>query len=554
MSDRYPVPPPPMRPGSSRTGKALLLALGHVLNLLLGIALSSGLSWTLPDRGLYGAFQQVLLIYSILAGPLAVGLPNAVFHFLPRLDPPAQRAFLRITHLALAGTGTLLAGALWIGADQVGVLMDSPDLPPMIRTWSPLAAFLLPQMLLEPALICQSRLPTLVALQVAIRAAIAMSVLVPLWLGASLLTGIGTWVVTGILIQIVAMGLVFRPLRGVTPRWPPGLGREVVRFVAPITAVTVLSPLAMMGDKALVSALFGAAAYGIYLNGSSLISLAYSVVLKAQGILLADFSRLVHRGQRDELAQLWRRATMKMGLVLFPMSAGMAAAAPDVVRILYSERYLESAPVMRLVSLGLLFRVLLSSPALQAFGRSGWYASSTFLSAAVAPLSVLVLGSSLGLGIHGAALGYTVTEIVHGAWQLVLIRRVLRFPLRHVLPVGRLLGLALWAQASAWGTLGLLAALFPDWGPWVRLPIGGPAFLAVFLAGGLMWGLVRLDEDLAPLLRLVRVPEHWLSRLSRLQPRWGRPTTARIPGPNPCPSEESSDRGASQDPDLPGPS
>jgi len=510
-------------PGSSRTAKALLLALGHVLNLLLGIALSSGLSWTLPDRSLYGAFQQVLLVYSILAGPLAVGLPNAVFHFLPRLDPPEQKAFLRSTHLVLAGTGALLSLALWFGADPIGVLMESPDLPPMLRAWSPLAAFLLPQMLLEPILICQSRLPLLVALQVAIRAAIAASVLVPLWLGADLITGIGTWVISGILLQVVASWLVFRPLWGIPARGRRGLGREVGRFVLPIAAVTLISPLALMGDKALVSALFGAAAYGIYLNGSSLISLAYTVVLKAQGILLADFSGLVHGGRREELALLWRRATMKMGLVLFPLSAGMAAAAPDVVRILYSERYLDSAPVMRLVSLGLLFRVLLSSPALQAFGRSGWYASGTVISAVVAPLSVFLLGSSLGLGILGAALGYTLTEAVHGAWQLLLIRRVLGFPIRQVLPVRRLVGLALWAHGSAWGTLGLLVAAVPSFSPWVRLLAGGPAFLAAFLGGGLATGLVRLDEDLTPLLRLARVPEPWVARLGRLQPRSGPP-------------------------------
>ncbi|HOU53180.1 MAG TPA: oligosaccharide flippase family protein [Myxococcota bacterium] len=514
--------PPGGPPGSSRTAKALLLALGHLLNLLLGIALSSGLSWTLTDRGLYGAFQQVLLVYSILAGPLAVGLPNAVFHFLPRLPPPEQKAFLRATHLALAGSGAILAVLLWVGADWIGTWMDSPDLPPMIRTFSPLAAFLLPQMLLEPILICQSRLPLLVALQVTIRAAIAASVLVPLWAGADLITGIGTWVLSGILLQVLAMGLVFRPLRGVRAQGRPGLGREVVRFVAPIAVVTLISPLALMGDKALVSALFGAAAYGIYLNGSSLISLAYTVVLKAQGILLADFSGLAHGGRREELARLWRRATMKMGLVLFPLSAGMAAAAPDVVRILYSDRYLDSAPVMRLVSLGLLFRVLLSSPALQAFGRSGWYASGTVLSAVVAPVSVFVLGSSLGLGLLGAALGYTLTEAVHGAWQVLLIRRVLRFPIRQVLPVGRLVGLALWAHASAWGTLGLLIRTAPDWSPWVRLLVGGPAFLAAFLGGSLASGLLRAAEDLAPLLRLARVPEEWIAWLDRRTPRQGR--------------------------------
>jgi len=519
MSDRIPDGPPGGRRGSSRTGKALLLALGHALNLLLGIALSSGLSWTLPDRSLYGAFQQVLLVYSILAGPLAVGLPNAVFHFLPRLDPPGQKAFLRAAHLVLAGTGALLSAFLFLGADWIAVLVDSPDLPPMLRTWCPLAAFLLPQMLLEPVLICQSRLPLLVALQVTLRAAIAGSVLVPLWLGADLTTGIATWVVSGIALQVLATVLVFRPLRGVAPRPRAGLGREVARFVAPIAAVTMISPLALMGDKALVSAIFGAAAYGIYLNGSSLISLAYSVVLKAQGILLADFSGLVHAGRREELAVLWRRATMKMGLVLFPLSAGMAAAAPDVVRVLYSDRYLDSAPVMRLVSLGLVFRVVLSSPALQAFGRSGWYASGTVISAVVAPLSVFLLGSFLGLGLPGAAAGYALTEAVHGAWQLLLIRRVLRFPVRQVLPVGRLVGLALWAYVSAWGTLGLLVEAVPGWHPWVRLLAGGPAFLVAFLVGGLAWRLVRLAEDLAPLLRLARIPDRFISRLDRFRAR-----------------------------------
>ena len=96
-----PDPAAPHAPAASRTSKAILLAVSQVLNMGLGMVLSSGLAWTLTDRSLYGAFQQILLIYSVLAGPLAVGLPDAVYYFLPRLDPSRRKGFLVAAHLAL---------------------------------------------------------------------------------------------------------------------------------------------------------------------------------------------------------------------------------------------------------------------------------------------------------------------------------------------------------------------------------------------------------------------------------------------------------------------
>jgi O-antigen/teichoic acid export membrane protein len=512
-----PVPGPSAAPAASRTSKAILLAFSQVLNMGLGLVLSSGLAWMLPDRSVYGSFQQLLLIYSVLAGPMAVGLPDAVYYFLPRLDPARRKAFLVAAHLALLTTGAVVSAILFFGADLIAARFGSEHLAPLLRVFFPLPLFLLPQMILDPTLVCQSRLFTMTILQATSRAMTAAAVLIPVFLGADLGAGVFAWVLAGAVAETVAVFVIFRPLRDVRPSWRPGMGREIVRFTAPIVGATLLAPLALMGDKLLVSALFGAATYAIYVNGTYAVSLAYTFLLRAMAVLIADFSGMIHAGRWDDLVALWGRASFKAALVLFGIAGAISGGADEVVRVLFSERYLESVDVMRIAILGVLPRVLFCSSILQAMGRTGWYASITVVAVFTGPLSVILFGYVLDMGPVGAALGYVVGEYLHSAWQVGLVKYVIRQSPMRVYPVGRLVALAVWALATGYGSFFLVRTLMPEPLPAIlRLATGGLLFAALYGLGILRFGIARFDTEVAPMMRLVRLnPDRvpaWLRR------------------------------------------
>jgi len=407
----------------------------------------------------------------------------------------------------------VLSATMFFGADLIASGFDSPHLAPMLRVYFPLPLFALPQMLVDPILVCQSRLPLMVGLQLATRIASAAGVLIPTFLGYDLTVGLFLWVLLTAALEVLTVALLFRPLRSVRAAWRPGLSREILAFVLPIAGITLLAPFALAGDKMLVSALFGAATYAIYINGTYAVSLSYTIIVRAQAILLADFSHLSARGHRDEMAALWRRASFKTALVLFAVVGAVVAGADDIVRVLFSERYADSADVMRIAVVGVVPRILLTSPALQAEGRSGWYASITAVASVLSPACVVFFGWVLDLGAVGAAMGYVAGEFLHATWQVGLIRWVLKERPSRVLPFGRLAALAAWAGTSGLAAFGGASWLLPGIPAIARLAVAGAVFGPLYLAGSLALRIATFDDDLAPLLRLARIP-------ARVVPGW----------------------------------
>ena len=115
-----------------RTSKAFLLAAARMANILLGLALAATLS-RLLDKPVYGAFQQVVLIYMLTSTAFVVGLPQSVFYFLPRYQGTDRKTFAFGTLLLLAGQGGLISLGLYFGADIIGRFLNSPLLPAMLR-------------------------------------------------------------------------------------------------------------------------------------------------------------------------------------------------------------------------------------------------------------------------------------------------------------------------------------------------------------------------------------------------------------------------------------
>jgi O-antigen/teichoic acid export membrane protein len=495
----------------SRTAKAGGLALSQVMNLALGLALSAGLSWTIPDRALYGAFQQLVLIYSVLAGPLSVGLPNAVYYFLPRLDPAGRKAFLAAAHGVLFLSGGIVSAMLFFGADVIAARFGSEHLAPLLRVYFPLPLFIMPRMILDPILITQSRVPLLVALQVGTRLVTVLAVLVPTWLGMELSAGIFLWVVFAAASEVLSLVFVFRPFRGIIPTWKPGLTGEIFRFTAPIAAITLVSPIALSGDRLLTSSLFGAAIYAVYANGTYAVSMSLTVVMKASSVLIADLNHLIAAGRNSEARLVWGRASFKTAFVLFAAIGLALGGAEDIVTVLFSSKYIDSAVVMRLSILAVVPRILFVSSVLQAAGRTGWYSSVTLVACITNPGAVLLFGHVLGLGAPGAALGYAVGEWIHGGYQIFLMKRVLGesplavFPVRRLaslLALAALLGPAIWVV----GSLLLPGGEFPI----LRLISLAAVFGAVYVLAALGLRIARYREDIAPLLRMARIPETWI--------------------------------------------
>jgi len=257
--------------------------------------------------------------------------------------------------------------------------------------------------------------------------------------------------------------------RPVLPAWPGWReARRRWREARSLGASIVVLRVMLNVDLLLLGVLAAPETAGNYAAASRVIFLVVIAVEVLWGALLPRLSRLASRSP----AGFRRSFNRYLGLLtagLLPVSLGGALLGPELMALLYGDRFPDAGGVFRVlaVSYGLLAGGTYLGSALVAADRQRAYFPPLVTGALVALVGNLLLIPRLGAG--GAALGMLAAHGVLAAMMIGLHRRTFDRAL------GRLLLLLLPA-------LGALAAVVATSGGWPTVPriaMGGAAYVAV---------------------------------------------------------------------------
>jgi PST family polysaccharide transporter len=121
--------------------------------------------------------------------------------------------------------------------------------------------------------------------------------------------------------------------------------REMLRFGFPLSMRTLADKLSRSWDNLLVSRLFGNHVMGQYALAYNLADVTGQVSEYISDVLLPSLSRLDPARQKLALP----RITAMMGLVLFPIIAGLAVVAPLAVDALLAAEWASVAPMLAIL-------------------------------------------------------------------------------------------------------------------------------------------------------------------------------------------------------------
>ena len=225
------------------------------------------------------------------------------------------------------------------------------------------------------------------------------------------LTTLGTW--------WAARGLPAAAVR----RWrfDPRLARELIRFGLVVGMATLGAMFLTQLDNFLVGTFVGLAALGFY-------DRAYRTAQWPANLLNVVVNRgafYTYARLRDDPARLHRTGTMLLWLILMggiPLAIAVAIAAPELITVLYGDRWLPVAPILRLLVVYSVCRPLWDNAAslFTALGRPGLNtvftaAQAVILAAAGLPLTLLwqTTGTALAMGLaFGLGLALTYREVL----------------------------------------------------------------------------------------------------------------------------------------------
>jgi O-antigen/teichoic acid export membrane protein len=464
----------------------ILAFLAEALALPIGILIAALLTKHLGAGG-YGLFTLAAtlviwiesLIVSLFAGA-TVKLVSEAAEWRP-----VATAALRL--YTITGVGAMIV--LWVLASPIAILLNEPALANLLSIYA---------VDIPVSCLVHAHRSILIGTGGFTQRALASMVrFMARYCFVALLVGLGLAVPGAILgyvgASVVELMLIRRYVR------PTLLGRcefplhKFRGYTTPLFLSNLSLSLFERLDLLMIQWLGGRAEFaGIYGVAQTLSTAPGIVTAAVAPLLLSSQSRMLQAGQQGQARDMGREA-LRAATWLFPMSAAVAGAAPEIVAWIYGKSFSSAALPFGILILGQTALVMRSviTTSLIAAGRPAF---SSTLAAPLVPLAMvghLVLIPHLGslgasLVTAGVAVLGVLAAVVAGYHVLGLL------PPPVTLARGLLLcGLAYFAAAS-WPAPGLLLL--------VKLPL---------LAVGVMLGFVVLGEFTARDLELVRDMLRW---------------------------------------------
>jgi lipopolysaccharide exporter len=360
--------------------------------------------------------------------------------------------------------GLACLAVIWILAPAVAALFRAPTLPPILRAlgvsfvfmgWSMTGLGLLRRQL-------RFRILSVISMGAYIFGYLVVGV------GLALL-GAGVWSLVAASVASTAIQAVWQyavvrhPLRPVL-RWQPY--RAVCSYGARLSGAHVMNYIGGNLDTFTVSRVASAAALGQYTRAYYLVyqPLGNYVAQALTNVLFSALSRI-----QQDLARL-RRAYLSVlslgNLVLFPICAGIAVAAQELVQVVLGPQWGLAVGLVPWFALAGGCNVASQLTQLLADARAELNRSLAVQTAYILGLAVLILLALpfLSHGVWVIAAAVAAAETLRYVGYLALARRVLRLPLKrvalaHAPAAFASAGVALVVAATRWAIIGHAPAL-----------------------------------------------------------------------------------------------
>jgi len=455
----------------SRTFKAGLLASGRFLTTCATLAILAVLARVLTVRD-YATYRQTILAYQFAAPLLALGLPQALYYFLPG-EKRRARAVLLENLLLLSGMGAVFSLFLLLGGNKLlASRFHNPALAKTLIIFAPYPLFMLPASALSACLMARDRFKQVPVFNVVSR--LLMLVLVVtgclVWRtpSAALMATVGS----AAIVLFPAVKLMLASCKEGSARPTTSGMWTLLRYSVPVGIAGMLGAISLSLDKVIVSSMCTAEEFAVYANGAIEIPLIGIITGSVMAVILPDMVRSFKRNEPAEIVSLWQRSMAKCLMLLAPVMVFILVMAPQIMRVLFSSRYSGSSYPFRVYALMLPLRATSFGSVLMATGHPKLvtlYVGACVLFNAV--LSVLLVGA---LGPIGAAWATALSEYLGAALATVMIVRILREPISRIIEwkrLGRILasvsvpalvivGLGHYMPRSDMGTLLISGLLF----------------------------------------------------------------------------------------------
>lgn len=443
-------------------------AIDYALQFLLPIVLVRSLD---PDE--FGQYRVLWLVTNTVMAIAPLYMPQSLFYFLPRAG---ERAAPYVANVIWFLVCMGLLGALFVSpwySMRPGLLAGLPgadDLVPVfVMLW--VAGSLIEWLAnTEGRVGAQARV--IIALSI-IRVVVVGAVA---WLTGDMFAVVLALAVFALLRCFLILADVLRRygMAAVSPNL--GLLRQQLAYAAPFGMAGMLYNLRQQSDQWIAATLFSLHQFAAFSISLVVLPLAGLIRQALSNAILPAMNARHHQGDLHGAVAINRDANTLTGALLFPVLAFLFVFAEDVIRLVYTERYIDGAQPMRVYLIGLAGQALVVNNLLitLAQGRFQMRLNGFFLPVAV----LLSLGGAYTFGVMGAAVGSAAAQ-----WgsHMLSIRHVCRISQSSV---SQLID---WAALAHFACAATIAGLLAHWS--VEALVNASQLLSQLALGAMVFAL-----------------------------------------------------------------
>lgn len=291
------------------------------------------------------------------------------------------------------------------------------------------------------------------------------------------LNGFGVWsLVGGALAGLLLNALAYTTLTGYWPRFKFSTSflKSTWQTNGGYFGNGILFYINSNADFLLVGRMLGASMLGQYQNARSLTDeIRVRMVQPLQRVLFPAFSAMQNDPIRFQEGIL--RSGRLLALVFLPMGFGIAAVAPELVRVLYGDQWLPMIPVLQIIAAatGLTAATSIGTPIFNATNRVA-LSFKLYLITTVLSLVLIVVGAQWGL------IGIAWSRLAVAILGLFMFRISIGFINMNTSHMWKILGSPTVAAAAMWFLIEIARV-------WLRDEVGSlPLQLAALIFIGML--------------------------------------------------------------------
>ncbi|NQT04252.1 MAG: oligosaccharide flippase family protein [Planctomycetes bacterium] len=389
----------------SRTVKAGILASGSFLTTCVRLISAVVLARLLSMYD-YATYRQTLLAYAFISPLLMLGLPQALYYFLPGENKRPRTVLVENLLLLSFMAGLFTLFLLFGGNRLLAWRFNNPDIARTLLILAPYPLFMLPASAFGACLITRDRVKQVAVFNVLSRLFMLGTVLTAVLIWRTPAAAIVGTVVGAGIVLLPALKLMFTACN-VGSLLPSTKGMwSQLKYAVPLGLAGIIGTISLSLDKMIVSSMCSPEQFAVYVNGAIEIPLIGVLTGSVIAVLVPDFVRMYKADQYQELRALWHRAMVRCLAILLPAMGFILVMAPEIMRVLFSAKYENSAYPFRIYALMLPIRSTSFGAVLMATNHT----------------RTITIGSLLGLIANGVLSVLFVYFIgpIGAAWATVL--------------------------------------------------------------------------------------------------------------------------------------